>query len=100
MIFRLDFGKKIFPMRLIVELQVSFVPKAEGLRGIRLVCNKIRELADQNIVDGEIKNTIEDFQVIPLIETAKGVQFVYEIASVRPNDIKACLWINRFFTGY
>lgn len=60
------------------------VPKAVGLRGIRLVCNKIRELAEQNIMDGEIKNTIEDFQVIPLIETAKGVQFVYEIASADP----------------
>lgn len=60
------------------------VPKAESLSGIRLVCNKIRELAEQNPVDGEIKNTIEDFQVIPLIETAKGVQFVYEIASADP----------------
>ncbi|NEU31391.1 CoA ester lyase [bacterium LRH843] len=53
------------------------VPKAESTQGIRLVCQKIEELVEQK----KESNMVKNFQVIPLIETAKGIQFAYEIAS-------------------
>lgn len=46
------------------------VPKSESDEGIRLVCNKVREVSEE-----------PDFEVIPLLETAKGIQFAYEVAS-------------------
>lgn len=48
------------------------VPKSESGQHIRFVCQKIREVAT---------NLSSTFQVIPLIETAKGVQFAYAIAA-------------------
>lgn len=46
------------------------VPKSEDQEGTRLVCNKVKGISKK-----------ADFEVIPLLETAKGVQFAYEIAS-------------------
>ncbi|GGA19405.1 HpcH/HpaI aldolase/citrate lyase family protein [Psychrobacillus lasiicapitis] len=48
------------------------VPKSESEQNIRLVCQKIREASS---------DSASNFQVIPLIETAKGVQFAYAIAA-------------------
>ncbi|MFJ5769023.1 HpcH/HpaI aldolase/citrate lyase family protein [Psychrobacillus sp. NPDC093180] len=48
------------------------VPKSESEQNIRLVCQKVREATTESS---------SAFQVIPLIETAKGVQFVYAIAA-------------------
>lgn len=48
------------------------VPKSESEQNIRLVCQKVREATTESS---------STFQVIPLIETAKGVQFAYAIAA-------------------
>ncbi|MFJ8064689.1 HpcH/HpaI aldolase/citrate lyase family protein [Psychrobacillus sp. NPDC096426] len=48
------------------------VPKSESEHDIRLVCKKIREVTMDHS---------SAFQVIPLIETAKGIQFAYAIAA-------------------
>lgn len=48
------------------------VPKSESDHDIKFVCQKIREVS----ID-----LPPSFQVIPLIETAKGIQFAYSIAS-------------------
>ncbi len=50
------------------------VPKAESKEGIRLVTAAIRDL-------GKEQPPAPGFKVIPLIESARGVQFVYDIAS-------------------
>lgn len=49
------------------------VPKAESEQDMQKVCHRIREIAGDKTVD-----------VIPLIESAKGVQFAYAIASADP----------------
>lgn len=46
------------------------VPKSESEQGIRIVCNKVRDIDSSG-----------RFYVIPLIETAKGVQFAYAIST-------------------
>lgn len=51
------------------------LPKAENEQGIQTVSNKIREIR---------KNSDEAFELIPLIESAKGIQFAYAIASADP----------------
>ncbi len=48
------------------------LPKAEDEQGIQRVSNKIREIRESKD---------EAFELIPLIESAKGVQFAYAIAS-------------------
>ena len=48
------------------------VPKAEHPEDMKLICDKVREISGVNQ---------NEFEVIPLIETAKGVQFSYSIAS-------------------
>ncbi|MEI4768729.1 CoA ester lyase [Psychrobacillus sp. FJAT-51614] len=48
------------------------VPKSESFHGIRSVCNKVREFSS---------NHSRPIQVIPLIETAKGIQFAHSIAT-------------------
>jgi len=47
------------------------VPKAESEEDMRIVCSKAREVS---------KDLSRLFQVIPLIETAKGVHFAYSIS--------------------
>lgn len=51
------------------------IPKSESSECIREVCNKIRRL----VIEKGIA-----FEVIPLIETAKGVQNAYTVASADP----------------
>lgn len=51
------------------------VPKSENAEEIRTICNKSRALLGGNN---------ETFEVIPLIETAKGIQFAYSVASADP----------------
>ncbi|AQU80497.1 CoA ester lyase [Planococcus faecalis] len=51
------------------------LPKAENEQGIQTVSNKIREIR---------KNSDKAFDLIPLIESAKGIQFAYAIASADP----------------
>jgi len=48
------------------------VPKSEDYQRIKSLCENIREFSS---------NYSRPFQVIPLIETAKGVQFVHSIAT-------------------
>jgi citrate lyase subunit beta / citryl-CoA lyase len=48
------------------------VPKVEGIEGIRQVCHQIRKW---------MKLNNQDFEVIPLIESAKGIRYMYEIAA-------------------
>ncbi|ANU27296.1 HpcH/HpaI aldolase/citrate lyase family protein [Planococcus versutus] len=51
------------------------LPKAENEQGIQTASNKIREIRE---------NSDEAFELIPLIESAKGIQFAYAIASADP----------------
>ncbi|TWT06753.1 CoA ester lyase [Planococcus sp. CPCC 101016] len=51
------------------------VPKAETAQEIQAVANRIRKIR-------EVKD--EEFEMIPLIESAKGMQFSYTIASADP----------------
>lgn len=51
------------------------VPKAETAQEIQAVANRVRKIR-------EVKD--EEFEMIPLIESAKGVQFSYTIASADP----------------
>lgn len=53
------------------------VPKSEDKEEIRLLCEKVRAVFE----DIGQKPQERNFEVIPLLETAKGIQFVYEIAS-------------------
>lgn len=48
------------------------VPKSESCEGMRAVCEIAREYST---------NQLKPVQVIPLIETAKGIQFAYSIAT-------------------
>ncbi|WP_019415697.1 CoA ester lyase [Paenisporosarcina sp. TG20] len=48
------------------------VPKSESEKGIRQVCDKARQF---------LTESQKDFEIIPLIESAKGVQFAYLVAS-------------------
>lgn len=48
------------------------MPKAESADGVRLVCQEARKIS---------KDVLNEFEIIPLIETAKGVQFAYLIAA-------------------
>ncbi|OMP65980.1 HpcH/HpaI aldolase/citrate lyase family protein [Domibacillus epiphyticus] len=50
------------------------IPKVENAEGIQLVCDKVRGLIRRSGLQ------IEEFDVIPLIESAKGVKNVYDIA--------------------
>jgi citrate lyase subunit beta/citryl-CoA lyase len=65
------------------------VPKAESREGIQKVCRSLRSYF---LLNGD-KERVADFKVIPLIETAKGVQFVYDIAGADP-------FIERLAFGY
>lgn len=60
------------------------VPKAEKVEDISCICNKARNLIQKNSKTVSGKRDNESFEVIPLIETAKGVQFAYEIAGADP----------------
>lgn len=48
------------------------VPKSESHEDMKRVCEKVREYSTHHL---------SRFQVIPLIETAKGIQFAYSIAT-------------------
>lgn len=48
------------------------VPKAESEFGIKVACDEVKSY---------FENAKNEFCVVPLIETAKGVQFAYEISS-------------------
>lgn len=48
------------------------VPKSESFDGMKAVCEKAREYSSHHL---------KPVQVIPLIETAKGIQFAYSIAT-------------------
>ncbi|HET7629369.1 MAG TPA: CoA ester lyase [Bacillales bacterium] len=52
------------------------VPKAERKDGVQQVCDFIREVAENDAQ--------ANCEVIPLVESAKGVQFCYDIASADP----------------
>jgi citrate lyase subunit beta/citryl-CoA lyase len=56
------------------------VPKSQSAEEIRLICDKARSM----FKEFGTKEMEADFEVIPLLETAKGIQFAYEIANADP----------------
>ncbi|WP_174614477.1 HpcH/HpaI aldolase/citrate lyase family protein [Virgibacillus ihumii] len=57
------------------------VPKSENPEDISYICKRIREMTQNK--NGTVLRETNDsnsFEVIPLLETAKGIQFAYEIA--------------------
>ncbi|WP_257351130.1 HpcH/HpaI aldolase/citrate lyase family protein [Pseudalkalibacillus decolorationis] len=75
--FTTPFWEKDLACSVINGASGVIVPKTENKEQITYICEKVRELI-------QAKNRTIPFKVIPLIETAKGVQFAYEIAGADP----------------